>query len=114
MAEIPEEILAEKEQIEKTIVFLKKVLPRKNKSIIELSAIATFLHNSYNGIENILKQALRKNKIKISFSEQWHKTLLQISAKEKILTLSLIDKLYDYLAFRHFFIHGYGHRLNEK
>lgn len=114
MADIPEEILAEREQVEKALAILLEVLQKREKSIVELSAIATFLHNCYNGIENILKQTTRKKKISIPFSEHWHKKLLQVSVKENIISNSLTDKLYDFLAFRHFFIHGYGHRLNEE
>ncbi len=113
MGDIPEEVIAEKEHVEKTLSILLGVLPKKDKSIVEITAIATFIHNCYNGIENILKQTIKNKNVPIPFSEHWHKTLLQIAVKESILSPSLSDHLYDFLAFRHFFVHGYGHRLNE-
>lgn len=92
---------------------LKEAMTRKRKTVIELSAIATFLHNIYNGIESILKQVLKEKGIKISKSETWHKDLLNISVSNKIISKRLSDKLYEYLTFRHFFIHAYGFELKE-
>lgn len=47
----------------------------------------------------------------------WHKQLLQQSCMPKrnkipIFSENLVTKLYGYLAFRHFFIHGYGFKLD--
>ena len=92
---------------------LKEAMARTEKTVIELSAIATFLHNIYNGIENILKQILKGKNIKISRSETWHKDLLNTSVSLGIISENLSDKLYEYLSFRHFFIHAYGFMLEE-
>lgn len=81
--------------------------------MIELAAIATFLHNIYNGIENILKQVLKAKGIKIAKTETWHKDLLDASVSNGIIGEELSDKLYEYLTFRHFFIHAYGFMLEE-
>lgn len=80
---------------------------------MELAAIATFLHNIYSGIENILKQILKEKSIVIPRSEIWHKELLELSVSNEIIPESLADKLHEYLAFRHFFVHGYGFMLEE-
>ncbi|MCM8783185.1 MAG: hypothetical protein NC818_00175 [Candidatus Omnitrophica bacterium] len=114
MANLPRQIIAEKENVEEVLKNLKIVLSRKDKSIVELAALATFLHNIYNGIENILKQTLKTKGIDISKSETWHKELLNISVKSKIITQALADKLFEYLTFRHFFIHSYSLMLEEE
>jgi len=99
--------------VENVLNNLKEAMARTEKTVIELSAIATFLHNIYNGIENILKQILKGKNIKISRSETWHKDLLNTSVSLGIISENLSDKLYEYLSFRHFFIHAYGFMLEE-
>lgn len=113
MGNLTKEILAEKENVEEVLNNLKTALARTDKTVIELSAIATFLHNIYNGIENILKQVLKAKNIKIPDSETWHKDLLNLSVSTKIISEQLSDELYEYLTFRHFFIHSYGFILEE-
>lgn len=113
MGNLSKEILAEKENVENVLNNLKEAMSRTEKTVIELSAIATFLHNIYNGIENILKQILKGKNIKISRSETWHKDLLSLSVSLGIISEKLSDDLYEYLTFRHFFIHAYGFMLEE-
>lgn len=113
MSNLSKQILAEKENIEKALSNLKYAMEREEKSVIELAAIGTFLHNIYNGIENILKQILKSKGIKIWRSETWHKELLDISVSNGIISQKLSDELYEYLTFRHFFVHAYGFMLEE-
>jgi len=40
-------------------------MKRDKKPVIELAAIATFPHNFYNGVENILKQSLKARAVDI-------------------------------------------------
>jgi uncharacterized protein YutE (UPF0331/DUF86 family) len=113
MGKLSKQILAEKENVEIALKNLDITMAREEKSVIELAAIATFLHNIYNGIENILKQVLHERSVEIPQSDSWHKDLLNISVSMGIISESLSDELYAYLTFRHFFIHAYGFMLDE-
>jgi len=52
MVDFARTIEAEKENVEKALDNLTLVMERQDKSIIELAAIATFLHNVYNKTVN--------------------------------------------------------------
>ena len=80
-------------------------------SIAELAAIGTFIHNCYNGIENILKRILLASKIKVKDTPTWHKDLLKTSLDMGVISYELYVSLSGYLSFRHFFIHAYGFSL---
>lgn len=113
MDDLHRRILAEKENVEIALSNLNETMARNPKTVIELAAIGTFLHNIYNGIENILKQTLKSRNIEIPKSGSWHKDLLEISVSQGIISELLSDQLYEYLTFRHFFIHAYGFQLQE-
>ena len=114
MDELLREVEAEKEHIQATLQALKEALGRKEKTVVELAAIATFLQNAYNGIENILKRTLKYEGISIPRSESWHRDLLDLSVDHQIISSELSRRLDEYRAFRHFFIHGYGIILDEE
>ena len=114
MDELYREVQAEKEHILATLQALKEALERKEKTVVELAAIATFLQNAYNGIEDILKRVLKYQGISVSLSESWHKDLLGLSVDRQIISSELSRRLDEYRAFRHFFIHGYGIMLDEE
>jgi hypothetical protein len=59
MDELLREVQAEKEHILDTLRALNEALGRKEKTIVELAAISTFLQNTYNGMENMLKRVLK-------------------------------------------------------
>ncbi|MDD5616470.1 MAG: DUF86 domain-containing protein [Candidatus Methanoperedens sp.] len=113
MVELNKKILAEKENVEIALGNLKYTMARNEKTVIELAAIGTFLHNIYNGIENILKQVIKAKGVDIPESATWHKKLLNISVSKGIISDKLSDQLYEYLTFRHFFVHAYGFMLDE-
>lgn len=82
-----------------------------NKSIYtisELAAIGTFMHNCYNGYENILKRIFAALNFPISNSSTWHKDLLSESLKRQIIHKELYVQMIELLSFRHFFVHGYS------
>ena len=113
MANLARKIAAEMENVERALRNLQEATERKDKSTIELAAMATFLHNIYNGIENILKQILKAQGANIPKSQMWHKELLDSSVATGIIPEKLSDELYEYLTFRHFFVHAYGFMLQE-
>ncbi|MEA2003930.1 MAG: hypothetical protein U9O53_03135, partial [archaeon] len=59
MDELLREVQAEKEYVLDTFRALNEALQRKEKTVVELAAISTFLQNTYNGMENILKRVLK-------------------------------------------------------
>jgi len=72
---------AEFENID-TVVFELFSIAKTEKSeysTAELAAIATFTHNCYNGIENILKRILSFKQIEMKETPTWHKYLLKTS-----------------------------------
>ncbi len=113
MDRLKKQILAEEENVETALGHLKYAMERKDKTVIELAAIGTFLHNIYNGIENILKQIVISRSKEIPDSGTWHKELLNLSVSIGIISEGLSDELYKYLTFRHFFVHAYGFMLEE-
>jgi hypothetical protein len=80
-------------------------------SNVELAAMATFLHNYYNGAENILKRILTYKSTRILDSPTWHKDLLKAARDERIIQEYLYESLSIYLSFRHFFVHSYSFAL---
>ncbi len=104
---------AEFENIDAVVSELFFIVKAKKSgySIAELAAVATFIHNFYNGIENILKRVLSFIQIEIKETPTWHKNLLKISSDMRIITNDLHDTLTNYLSFRHFFVHAYGFTL---
>jgi uncharacterized protein YutE (UPF0331/DUF86 family) len=114
MAELREQIQAEKENVEVALANLREALSRSPRSVIELAASATFLHNVYNGIENILKQVLKTRAVEVPGADAWHQELLKRAASAGVIPGALAQELKDYLGFRHFFVHGYGFMLTEE
>jgi len=115
MDELWEEIDAEKELIENTLAELANALQRRERSYVVLAGVATFVHNLYNSIENILKRMLTaKGKSLDTHSSFWHQELLQNAVDEKIISSQLATTLKSYLGFRHFFVHAYGVRLDTE
>ena len=113
MDKLRKQILAEEENVEIAFGNLKQTIEREEKTVIELAAIGTFLHNIYNGVENILKQIIVANGGELPMSGTWHKDLLNLSVSMGIVSEELSDELYRYLTFRHFFVHAYGFMIEE-
>lgn len=104
---------AEFENIDAVMAELSMVVKqgKEEYTTADLAAMATFIHNFYNGIENILKRMLIAKKKELKATAAWHKDLLEKSIKVGIISEELADSLSNYLSFRHFFIHGYSFTL---
>jgi len=113
MDELPEEIRIEIESVRRSLRDLHAAAGRSERTVIELAAMGAFLHNSYNGIENVLKQSLAHRGTKVPDSPSSHRDLLEIAVQRAVMARETADRLYDFLGFRHFFVHGYSFALDE-
>jgi len=75
--------------------------------VSEQAAISAFLINIYSGIENILKQMLKFDKLEVDDSSDWHEKVLRKAGEIAILPPDLIQLLSKYLAFRNYFLYTY-------
>ena len=111
--ELKDKIYAELDNIKNVLDEIQNIAGKKDKSVVELAGIGTFIHNFYSGIENIIKQILLHKNITITDSPSWHKELLVTAEKNNIISNELKEKLGKFLVFRHFFVHAYGFMLDE-
>ncbi len=114
MSEYEEYQNAEKQSIKRTLDLLSKGLLRELKEELDYAGMATYLHNLYGRVENILKHTLKHCGVRIALSESWHKELLKVAVNYGIVSEPLGEQLREYLKFRHFFIHGYGFMLEPE
>ncbi|MFH0948465.1 MAG: hypothetical protein V1833_05660 [Elusimicrobiota bacterium] len=110
--ELQEDILYEKELIEKILIYLMEVKHKfeKNENSCSIEpAMGTFLMNFYNGVERILKCINREYYHAALKGEAWHKDLLDLSyqppsEKVAVLDLTIVEQLQAYRKFRHRFV----------
>jgi hypothetical protein len=108
MADLQEKIAVELENAEKILALLQKTGNLSEFSPVELAGVGAFLHNFYNSIENIIKQILLANAIEIPSGSFWHRDLLETACSAQVISSAMKTRLAPYLAFRHFFVHGYS------
>ena len=119
------------EDVKNDVRFLLEELDRELKevdSLFSLAALGEFdriqtmaasvvLHSIYNGIETIFIKLYQFEKGRLTTESNWHRKLLDLvagTAPESIHIISeeSLDKLSDFLAFRHMFRHNYGWKLD--
>lgn len=83
----------------------------------ELRAVASMLHEFYNGVERILERIAVGLGEGVPQGSYWHTDLLaQMATAQEGIRPAVIDealraRLKEYLDFRHFFRHAYGYTL---
>jgi len=112
MATLREKIEIEMDNISKILAELAHVEDVSTLSPLELAGVATYLHNVYNGVENILKYSMFLCNQKIPISSTWHRDLLNSTVRHQIISPELNELLAELMSFRHFFIHAYGFQLD--
>ncbi len=102
-------IEAELENIQALILEIDLAIKEEKEDylIADLAAIACFVHNFYNALENILKRILYYKDIELPSGSSWHKDLLKASEETKIISDQMHMAILEYLSFRHFFAHMY-------
>lgn len=108
MADLRKKIDVEFKSIQIVIDKFKKVRNVNNLSDFEIAGVATYIHNFYNGMENILKQILKGKNIAMPDGASWHRDLIYIASSKFFLSKSTEEYLNKYLSFRHFFVHNYA------
>lgn len=105
---------AEVENIDRIIKILRDIKDIRKLKPLELAGLGVYIHNFYNGLENILKRMFMAKRIRVKEGPFWHKDLLQTALKQGIIDEGLYKMLLDYLTFRHYFVHGYAFRLEAE
>jgi len=99
-------------EFENIALILKEIKELREKTSapnkVEVAALGTFIHNFYNGAENILKRVFQHNNIIFKNTPTYHKFILKKALEENIIDENTYNNLYKFLTFRHFFVHGYS------
>lgn len=113
MDDLQADLNAEKEFIVTTLDALDEAMGREDITIIELTAMASFVQNIYSGIENLLKRVMKDRGIPVPHSISSHKDMLIVARNKNLISEEVYIELDVYRAFRHFYVHGYGVMLNS-
>jgi uncharacterized protein YutE (UPF0331/DUF86 family) len=111
MAKLTDRVEAELENIQEVLNRLPSATKLSSIKDLELAGVATLLHNFYNGNENIIKQIISSKGVSIPQGPSWHRDLLDLALKHKVINKTAWRSLKQFLGFRHFFNHAYAFRL---
>jgi len=117
--ELKSEIKIEIKNLERLTNEMKQLLARTKelKSFMEVRAAGSILHDFYCGTEKIFERIAVAIDKSFPKGENWHTELLLQMAKplertrDRIISEGLIQKLKEFLRFRHLFRHIYGFEL---
>lgn len=118
--ELSEEVTIQLELIDNTIqllVSLRNSFSSKMPTPHEKTALASYMAQFYNGVENILKRISRYYNVPLPVGELWHVQLVKNFCEPPEHPLPLLfnkeleSSLSMYRRFRHLFFHGYSFQL---
>lgn len=106
---LKEYIQAEIEKIRETLNRVRAVRSSGSESPpdVEVAALSVYIHNIYNGVENILKLIRTHRGEKTQKTPHWHRELLNSSRDQGIIDPVLWTDLDKLLSFRHHLVHSY-------
>lgn len=110
-AKLTKQVEAELTELRRLLTNYDELLEQcrsQTPTLVEIAALAAFLHSFYNGIENMLKRVAVEIDGSVPSGDSWHRDLLdQVTrAEEKrpaAISQGLRSRLNQYLAFRHLF-----------
>jgi len=120
--ELKKEVEIEIQNLERLIKQMNNLLERLNDNpdFIQTRAAGSILHDFYCGIEKIFKRIALLVDKKMPSGEAWHRELLLRMAEPiegirgSVIPNNLMQKLKEYLRFRHLFRNIYGFDLKWK
>ena len=108
MSELSRRVEVEFANLERILGRFPAIEALPTLSALETAGTAALLHNFYNGIENLFKQVVRSRGLEVPTGDSWHRDLVNLACGEGIVSEDTAVQLRQYLAFRHFFSHGYA------
>ena len=111
MVDYQQKIMAELEQIERTVAKMPHGL-LSELNYLELSGVGGMLHSFYNGVENILKQMFLAHDKEIPKGVQWHKEMLNSAVEHGFISEETLQWLIPFLTFRHLYRNAYALELD--
>jgi len=108
MSELNQRVQVEFANIDCILAELPEIGALPRLSVLEIAGVAALLHNFYNGVESALKQIIRARGLEIPSGNSWHRDLVSLASSHGIISETTANRLRQYLAFRHFFSHGYA------
>jgi hypothetical protein len=110
-AKLRKQAEAELTELHRLLASYDELLERcrtETPNLIEVAALAAFLHSFYGGIENLLKRVAVEIDGSVPVGESWHRDLLdQVSQpgenRPAAISEALRSRLTEYRGFRHVF-----------
>ena len=117
---LPERIRLEIQEVDTLLHEYGNLLAKVRHSrpdLVETTALASVLHSYYTGLEKIFLHIARTLDPIIPDGPEWHRELLDqmglvLPGRSAVISSKAAEKLDEYLAFRHFYRHGYSFTLD--